>query len=101
MNRKLLTAQRLDDGAVVYFTGGGRWSNRLTDAHLSADDKQADEILADAASAGNEGLIVDAYVMDVALREGVIEPLRMREKIRAMGPTTPMGMACRPMVAAE
>ena len=100
MNRKLLTAQRLDDGAVVYFTDGGRWSNRLMDAHLSADDKQADEFLA-TASAGNEGLIVDAYVMDVTLRDGVIEPLRMREKIRAMGPTTPMGMECRPMVAAE
>lgn len=85
MTMKALTANRLDDGEVVFWKAG-RWTDRFADAELWASEDPA----ADAAEAhGKSELtqVVDAYLIDVIEAEGGYAPLSYRERVRAMGPS--------------
>ena len=82
---KLVTANRLSDGAVVYFDVAGGWSLSLADAVTASDDAAADALLERAAPAVKARLIVEPYLMEIA--EPDRRPLRERERIRAAGPT--------------
>jgi hypothetical protein len=84
---KLVTANRLSDGAVVYFDAAGGWSLNLTDALVAADDAHAEALLERAAPAVEARLIVEPYLMEVAAGATGVRPLRERERIRAAGPT--------------
>jgi hypothetical protein len=83
----MLTANRLSDGAVVYWTSDGGWSDRLEAGYvlISADQSAAAE--AAGARAQADLLVVGAYVMDVRTNGAVPEPVKMREIIRAAGPS--------------
>lgn len=81
---QVLTANRLSDGAVVYLAGESDWVERLGDA----------DVVSDAAAAEIEGkraqdarLVVGAYLMDVHADGDTITPVKMRETIRAAGPS--------------
>jgi hypothetical protein len=80
---KVLTANRLTDGIVVYLAADGRWTPRFEEAErLSADAAAA----ALAAANARPELIVAPYL--VAVDGGEVEPReRLRERIRAGGPT--------------
>ncbi len=92
MNKKLtakndidlvLTANRLEDGIVVYFTGD-HWSEKIEDALISKDA----ESLTDTANEKiqNENFVsVDVIAVERATKN--ISPVIMREKIRSAGPT--------------
>jgi hypothetical protein len=84
---QLVTGNRLRDGNVVYFAGAGRWSPAIDEALLVEDDK-AEALLAEAQQ-GPAPLPAVGIVLIEALREaGHINPLSLRERIRAAGPTT-------------
>lgn len=84
---KILTANRLSDGEVVWYAHG-RWVETIAGAEI-AKDKTAEAALEAAAARGlAENLVVDVAVIDVEIVDGVIHPLRLRERIRAAGPTT-------------
>ena len=94
---KVLTANRLTDGEAVWFSAGRRWVETIGEAEV-ASDKAAEERLeaaGKAAFANNE--VVDAELIDVALAGGTIRPLRLREQIRAAGPSnrTDLGKQAR------
>ena len=81
---KVITGNRVTDGAPVYRTPEGAWTDTLADA-ASFEGDEANDALADAL--GEETLVVSPYIMNVdapgipTLRE------RMREDIRARGPS--------------
>jgi hypothetical protein len=88
---QVLTANRLSDGVVVY-GAGGRWVERLEDAELLSSKAEVEARLAGAkADMANNLVILDGEdnnkVMEVVRENGVIRPLRVREKIRAAGPS--------------
>ena len=86
MADKIVTANRLDDGLVVYLNGAG-WSERIDDAQVAGDDAAAERLLARAEGPGQAVRVVDPYLIEVTRAGGVPQPVRHREAIRARGPT--------------
>ncbi len=97
---KILTANRLTDGEAVWFAKDGSWAETINLSEVVADkDKEGEarlEAIGKAAYENNE--VVDVNIIDGDLVDGVIVPQRLREKIRAAGPTnrTDLGKQARP-----
>lgn len=85
--RQIVTANRLRDGAVVYLTPAGRWSETLACGAVADDKAAVDELLAQAERSVADRLVVAPYAFPVALGEGGPRPTQKREQIRAAGPT--------------
>ena len=84
---EVLTANRLTDGEAVWFSADQRWSEthrRRRDRRMTGR-RGAARSIGKAAFDNNE--VVDVNLIDVALVDGAIRPLRLREHIRAAGPT--------------
>ncbi|MGF9691249.1 DUF2849 domain-containing protein [Rhizobium sp. 0TCS1.26] len=87
MTDKVLTANRLTDGIAVWLDASGRWTERLQDA-LVARHPEAEASLETIGKRDfSDNLVVDVNVIEVEEVAGVIRPLRLRERIRAAGPT--------------
>ena len=86
MADKIVTANRLDDGLVVYLNGAG-WSERIEDARIAGDDVAADGLLAEAEGPGQEIRVIGPYLIEVAREDAAPRPVSNREAIRAQGPT--------------
>lgn len=83
---QVASANRLGDGAVVFLDDAGRWTVRLERAVL-ARDKRSGEILLERAKAEGTG-VIDPFLVAVSEDDdGTLEPLSLREKIRASGLT--------------
>ena len=83
---KILTANRLTDGECLWY-GNGVWAETIDGAEIAAD-KEAEarlEAIGKAAFAAN--LVLDVAIIDVEVVDGAIRPTRLRERIRAAGPT--------------
>lgn len=84
---QVVTANRLDDGIVVYLDPAGGWTERLG-AALQIEGESA---LAAAVALGKKAeadqIVVESYPIDVARDGAVLTALRLRERIRAEGPT--------------
>jgi hypothetical protein len=82
----VVTANRLGDGAVIYRTADGAWTNDLAAAAVVTTAPAATEILA--AAVADRLKAVDAYVAPVRLtRAHGVLPGNLREQIRFNGPT--------------
>ncbi|MBN9089548.1 MAG: DUF2849 domain-containing protein [Reyranella sp.] len=80
------SANRLRDGMVVFLDEAGEWTTRLDRAAVARDERSA-EILLARAQAEAFG-VVDSFLVAVAeSNDGTLEPLSLREKIRASGLT--------------
>jgi hypothetical protein len=97
---KILTANRLTDGEAVWFAKDGSWAESIDASEVIADkDKEGEARLeAEGKAALDNNEVVDVNVIDVDVVDGVIVPQRLREKIRAAGPTnrTDLGKQARP-----
>jgi hypothetical protein len=83
---QVASANRLTDGVVVFLDDAGQWTPRLDRAAI-ARDKRAAEILLERARA-EAFSVVDPFLVAVTEDDGgTIEPLSLREKIRASGLT--------------
>ena len=82
---KVLTANRLRDGATVYFTGAG-WSLHVGDAKVAHSPEDADALAKVGAAAHAANEVVEVNVVDVDASANLV-PSRLRELIRAQGPT--------------
>ena len=88
----VVTANRLDDGAVVYRTRDGRWAKRLDQAAVVTTAPAASELLA--AGVADDTGAVGAYIAPVQLdRDGTTRPGNLREVIRHAGPTINLPVA--------
>ena len=97
---KIITANRLSDGAVVYLSAEGWLTEIARAAVLSAQDA-IEAGLAAAARAVSEREVIDTAAIDVSLDEADSPvPLRLRERIRAFGPTVAFGEEALAAIAA-
>jgi len=87
MTLKILTANRLRDGDVVYLTADGAWSDWLEDADLAEAPAAEAALLALGEEALDRRLVVDPYLMAVTRVDGGFGPISQREIIRARGPS--------------
>ncbi len=79
---KIVTANRVRDGVPIYFAGSRGWSRNIAEALRVKDTA---DILAEAKE---DALIaISPYAIDVAVMNGRVRPVGLREEIRAFGPT--------------
>jgi len=93
--QKAVTANRLSDGLVVFLSDGGDWSLSVSDARLLADGPDLEEALAYGKAQHAARVIVDPYAIDMETVGEKVLPVRLRERIRALGPTIAYGEAER------
>jgi hypothetical protein len=79
------SANRLADGAVVYLDQAGRWTTSLQRA--AARDRSGGEALLARARGEAHGIVDPLLVAVVRQADGALEPLGLRERIRASGLT--------------
>ncbi|SMH59956.1 DUF2849 domain-containing protein [Azospirillum agricola] len=92
---KAITANRLRDGVVVFlgpdWNAGGEvataWVESFADAALFPAAKAETALAAAKPRAEREQFGVDIYAFDVETENGVPVPVKMRERIRALGPS--------------
>ncbi len=84
---KVVSANRLADGVVVYAGQDGAWSERLNDARAFASQEEAESGLALAQADAARNLIVDPFLVEVTRNASGLRPASLREAIRAHGPT--------------
>ncbi|SDJ49010.1 DUF2849 domain-containing protein [Aliiruegeria lutimaris] len=82
---KIITANALLEGDVVYFTENGSWSRNMSEAELLEDEAHATIRLIDAEQQGH--IIVGAYLADAKSGPKGPEPVHFRESFRARGPS--------------
>lgn len=83
---RIVSANHLMEGDVMYRTSTGGWSAFLIDAHVVTADVDADGFLAEALSEPH--LVVDPGLHEVEVdADGAPRPVSARERIRALGPT--------------
>ncbi len=93
---KVITANDLRDGRVVFLDAIGGWTLDIAGARLLADGPDLDGALAHAAVQQEARVVIEPYAVDVTSADGAPVPVRLREKIRAdRGPTIAYGEAER------
>jgi len=83
---QVASANRLGDGVVVFLDTAGQWTEHFGRAAV-ARDPQASESLLARAKAEAAGVIDPFLVAVTEDDDGTIQPLSLREKIRASGLT--------------
>jgi hypothetical protein len=89
MKYRMITAQRLADGANVWMDAAGNWTTDINKGQY-VPDAEAETLLKQAGDAVAKCLIVGPYAIDV-VADGTVVPVRIREQIRANGPTIAYG----------
>ncbi len=92
MSDSIITANDLAGGLVVFLTEAGGWSSHLADARLIGPDALP-AALAYAKAQHDARVVVEPYAIEVTLENGAPVPVRLRERIRAAGPTIAYGAA--------
>lgn len=96
ITEQVLTANRLSDGAVVYLTESGTWSERIAESRVARTAQESAALLADGLEVA-EGWTADPpYLIDVTANEEGVWPVRYRERLRASGPSVHPEFARQP-----
>ena len=82
---KVVTANRLREGDVVYQTADNRWTPFHHEAELLSDEAHAQLRLLHAAA--QKLIIVGAYLADAKAGPNGPEPTHFREEFRTRGPS--------------
>ena len=88
---EILTGNELTSGATVYLDGAGNWIEDLQAARLFSKEEKAELDGALAATKAG-GRVISLEIEEVEQVDGVIVPKRLRERIRAAGPTAPLSL---------
>ncbi len=81
---KIVSANDLFVGDVVYLTPAHGWTRRLDEAAVARDAAVAEALLA---AAAQPGAVVDPYLAEVSLETGAPVPTHFREVYRTRGPS--------------
>jgi hypothetical protein len=81
----VVTARFLADGSPAYLTAAGTWSRSLQEA--KALPPKEGEAEATARGVRDQPQVADPYTFKVEVRDGFIDALTTRERIRSTGPT--------------
>ena len=82
---KVLTANALLEGDVIYMTDAGDWSRRLEEAALLEDEADAQLRLIEATQQSDT--LVGAYLVDAKPGPNGPTPTHFREEFRRTGPS--------------
>lgn len=83
---KVVTANALLEGDVIYLKADGNWSRLHAEAKLFEDETEANHALASAVQQAD--FLVGAYLADAQLgADGSPEPKHFREVFRTRGPS--------------
>ena len=89
---KVITANDLRDGLVVFLDQDGGWIHDIARSRVVEDGPDLESAIAYAKAQHDARIVVEPYAIDVEVVGGVPVPVRFREKIRAdHGPTIPYG----------
>ena len=83
----VVIANRLRDGIVVFLGTEQRWVEQVRECTPAADEQAGEKLLEVGLRAVAQQEVVDPTLIEVAERGGELVPVRMREAIRAKGPT--------------
>ena len=81
---QVLTANRLSDGEVVYLAEDGAWVESIAGAQILTTAEEGEAALAKGVEAERNQILVHAYLFEITPDR---RPVKMREIIRAAGPT--------------
>lgn len=84
---QVITASRLTDGAVVFLGKDRAWVELLGEAAVFSSVDASAEALAVAQKDEQANVVLDIYAVDVVDKGGTVTPVKLREAIRAQGPT--------------
>jgi hypothetical protein len=84
----VVTANRLVDGIVVYLASDGSWTEEIERACIASTEDETQALEAQAEKAVKDRIVVAMYAMSVEIKDGAVDPLSVREKIRAAHRTT-------------
>ncbi|HEX5659183.1 MAG TPA: DUF2849 domain-containing protein [Polyangiales bacterium] len=84
----VITARWLADGAPVYLTAKGEWSRDFQQSKVFP--AEAGEAEAAKRGQSDQPLVADPYTFKIERRDGSLDALSTRERIRSTGPTTPL-----------
>ena len=84
---KVISANRLGDGIVVYAGRDGSWSEPLSQAKIFASKAEAEAGLLVAQNDAKRNLVVEPFVVEVVGDASGLRAVTLREAIRARGPT--------------
>ena len=84
---EIITANRLGDGRVVFQTAFG-WSLHVDKAEILDTKEAVEAALRRGADDAAANRVVDVYAIAVKRQGDSLLPVRLRERIRAEGPTT-------------
>lgn len=88
MSAKILIANALIEGDVVFLTEDGNWTRWVEEAAV-ATDEASEATLAEQGQAGlANNVIVDPVLIDVTVTDGKPFPVKYREQLRCLGPST-------------
>jgi hypothetical protein len=82
---KVVTANALIEGDVVWLTEDDRWTRTMSEAELIEDEAHAEIRLLDAQRQAD--VVVGAYLADARAGEDGPEPTHFREAFRTRGPS--------------
>ncbi len=84
---KVVTANMLLGGNVVYMATGSSWDEKLANALIIKNDDALTRLNKVAQEAVTSGIVVGPYAIAVKIGFAGPQPLSKREQIRATGPT--------------
>ena len=85
----VITGNRLRDGAVVWRCRAGDWSRDIADAAIHMTEGQLADSLDAARLEEASGRIIGVYEVEIETQDRSVVPARLRERVRAGGPTIP------------
>ncbi|WP_173932569.1 DUF2849 domain-containing protein [Chelativorans sp. Marseille-P2723] len=89
---KLLAANRLADGEAVWLGPDGQWVEDISAAEVARDADSADRLERIGHEAFLRNEVVDLELIEVEIVNGQVRPARLRERIRAAGPSIHPGL---------
>lgn len=83
----VLTANRLSDGVAVFLDFEGAWSTAFAEASVASNPDEVRALEDRGAYDAQRNIVVEPYLVDVREVDGVLVPVRQRERVRAAGPS--------------
>ena len=84
---QVMTANRLNDGDVVFLTRSGQWSEKIDDAVLALEPLAVAALEARAVEDVKTNLVTGQYLFEATRVGGKIRADHIRERIRTLGPS--------------
>lgn len=98
---KVLTANRLSNGEAVWLAADHSWAETIHGAEIARDAAAEEKLERLGKASGLNNEVIDLDLIDIQLVDGEIVPIRLRERIRAAGPTSrnDLGKQARPQLS--